>query len=79
MNILQYVSMYFIEILSKTIKKIKNRKSVPKDLVQADENTEPCKHVFVPIDSTGKVFACMNCGLVIKDKPQNINFFEENK
>ena len=71
--------MYFVEILSKFINNFKNRKFQKKGFILENENPEPCKHVFVPIDSTGKVFACMNCGLVIKDKPKNINFFEENK
>lgn len=69
--------MYFIEILKKFIKnKKQNRQNVNNE---GDKEYEKCEHVFVPIDSTKKVFACMNCGLVINKKPKNLNFFEENK
>ena len=73
--------MYFIEILSK----IFNRNNLirlrfgKKVISSTDEETEKCEHMFVPIDSTGKVFSCINCGLTINKKPKNINFFEENK
>ena len=69
--------MYFIEILSKffnkeNLSKLGQRK---KNIPETDE--EKCEHMFVPIDSTGKIFACMNCGLVLNKKPKNINFFEK--
>ena len=73
--------MYFIEILSK----IFSRKNLAKIKIGKKtyeiENTddEKCEHTFVPIDSTGKTFACINCGLVINEKPKNLNFFERDK
>lgn len=73
--------MYFIEILSKIFNKenLKNFKFRKKTDFQNDNESEKCEHMFVPIDSTGKVFSCINCGLTINKKPKNLNFFEENK
>ena len=73
--------MYFIEILSKffnkeNLSKIRFKKN-KKSLI--NEEIEKCEHMFVPIDSTGKVFSCINCGLTINKKPKNLNFVEENK
>ncbi len=73
--------MYFIEIL----RKLFNKKNLSKFQFggKAYQNEtledEKCEHMFVPIDSTGKVFACINCGLVINEKPKNLNFFERDK
>ena len=59
--------MYFIEILSKVLN---NKNLLKLKLFNPKKNSEnpdetKCEHVFVPIDSTGKVFACINCGFVI--------------
>ena len=73
--------MYFIEILSKifgrkTCSKFRFGKKTYENQTPEDEK---CEHLFVPIDSTGKVFACVNCGFVINEKPKNLNFFERDK
>ena len=73
--------MYFIEILSKifnrnTLMRLKFGKKIVSNM---DEETQNCDHMFVPIDSTGKVFSCINCGLTINKKPKNLNFFEREK
>ena len=73
--------MYFIEILSKVFNKenflkLKFRKNI---VSPSDEENDKCEHMFVPIDSTGKVFSCINCGLTINKKPKNLNFFERDK
>ena len=42
-----------------------------------DEDSVPCEHLFMPIDSTGEILACSKCGQLIKRsnlKPSN--FFE---
>ena len=72
--------MYFIEILSKIFCKDNLRKLKFKNNMdlQSDEETEKCEHMFVPIDSTGKVFSCINCSLTINKKPKNLNFFERD-
>ena len=71
--------MYFIEMLSKIFNKKNLRKlKLGKYNVEVEvpSNDENCEHMFVPIDSTNKIFACYNCGLVIKGKPKNLNFFK---
>lgn len=57
--------MYIIELFLKIkddIKKGKFKKKPPETI----EDIETCEHLFVPIDSTGKVLACSKCGEVIK-------------
>ena len=73
--------MYFIEILSKIFNKDNLRKWKLKEKIVSptDEESEKCEHMFVPIDSTGKVFSCINCGLTINKKPKNLNFFEKKE
>ena len=74
--------MYFIEILSKILNKKRTQKlrlGKNKVLVEVPSNDESCEHMFVPIDSTNNTFACYNCGLVIKGKPKNLNFFKGEK
>ena len=40
---------------------------------------ENCEHVFMPIDSTGEVLSCRNCGLVVKREDlKDINFFRKH-
>ncbi len=73
--------MYFIEILRKFFNKdnLRRLKFGKKSAFPTDEEVEKCEHMFVPIDSTGKVFSCINCGLTINKKPKNINFFERDR
>ena len=73
--------MYFIEILTKFFEQRKLNKLKSSKTQQVEEDTEEteCEHMFVPIDSTGKIFACVNCGLVLDKKPKNLNFFEGEK
>lgn len=73
--------MYFIElIVNAFIKKNKKRTPVnnydPMQENLYDEDYEACEHIFMPIDSTGEVLACRNCGLVVNRKDlKNKNFF----
>ena len=73
--------MYFIEILREILKKNNFRFRFGKTVnANSTDNTEnSCEHMFVPIDSTNKVFACYNCGLVINKKTKNLNFFKDEK
>lgn len=73
--------MYFIELISKIFNKdnLLKLRDKRKIISPTDEETENCEHMFVPIDSTGKIFSCINCGLTINKKPKNINFFEREK
>ncbi len=74
--------MYIIEILrkifnNKNLLNFKFGKAKNANISDNEENT--CEHMFVPIDSTNKVFACYNCGMVINKKPKNLNFFKGEK
>lgn len=58
--------MYIIELL---LKKFRTKKEKRQNFsFEADENVnyEKCEHVFMPIDSTGKTFACTKCGEILK-------------
>ena len=68
--------MYIIELFSKITNDIKNGKF--KKSPKKSDNSEPekCKHLFVPIDSTGKVLACSKCGEIYKLKKNEINPFK---
>ena len=65
--------MYFIEILSKIFNKdnIKNFRLFGKNSNIDEFDETKCNHTFVAIDSTQKVFACINCGLVINEDKEN--------
>ncbi len=65
--------MYIIEFL---IKKLKKKETVSEELEQ--EETE-CDHIFMPIDSTGEILSCRNCGMIVNRKDlKDINFFKHN-
>ena len=57
--------MYIIELLLKRW----NERNI-KRVVQRKQNIPPdydkCDHTFMPIDSTGKIFACSKCGEILK-------------
>ncbi len=80
--------MYFIELLVKKFKNKKNKYTKNTEYKIADETSfeeEPCNHIFMPIDETGEILACKNCGMIInkseiKDKNPKFNFFmQDNK
>ena len=69
--------MYFIELLVKKFRK----KQIDEDSYnpleeEKEQEYEKCEHIFMPIDSTGEVLSCKNCGFVVKrDELKDINFF----
>ena len=69
--------MYFIELLVKKFcKKQSNDESYNPLGDETEQDYEKCEHIFMPIDSTGEVLSCRNCGLVVKrDELKDINFF----
>lgn len=72
--------MYFIELLVNIFNKRHKPKNIenfnPLNDKLYDEDYETCEHVFMPIDSTGEILACRNCGMVVKRKDlKNKNFF----
>lgn len=66
--------MYIIELLLKIKDDIKNGKF--KKQPKKTEQIEKCDHLFVPIDSTGRVLACSKCGMIYKLKKNEINPFK---
>lgn len=73
--------MYFIELLVKKFFKKETAESYhlsDKDDINTEEN-EYCKHVFMPLDSTGENLACTKCGLIMKKKDlKKQNIFKRN-
>ncbi len=64
--------MYIIELI---VKLLKEKKEKPSFHAQKTEYEE-CEHIFLPVDSTGKILACSKCGFLInaadlKIKPKN--------
>ena len=71
--------MYFIELLVKKFQKKKNKEDSYNPLNEDTLQEENCEHVFMPIDSTGEVLSCRNCGLVVKREDlKDINFFRKH-
>lgn len=69
--------MYIIEILYKFIKnrgkKISSESAQDSDEIDYEDT---CKHVFLPIDSTGETLACSKCGFIVKK--DDIKFMPRN-
>lgn len=57
--------MYIIELFYKLKEDIKNGK-FKKKAQKPVEEAEKCDHLFVPIDSTGRILACSKCGALLK-------------
>lgn len=66
--------MYIIELFLKLKEDFKKGKFKKKQNLIQDE-IETCDHLFVPIDSTGKVLACSKCGELYILKENEINPF----
>ncbi len=63
--------MYLIELIIK--KFFRKNTGFIKPKTQEELEEERCEHVFMPIDSTGEILACRNCGAVVyKNKLKNI-------
>ncbi len=59
--------MYIIELVIKLVNKYYRKKTTIKPFPAPEplEQEEPCEHVFRPVDSTGRVLACIKCGFVV--------------
>ena len=66
--------MYIIELFLKLKNDIKNKKT--KNKISQKEEIEKCDHLFVPIDSTGRILACSKCGEIYKLKKGEVNPFK---
>lgn len=81
--------MYIFELLVKFFQKDKVENLIEKyekeravdplnEKFDAEEDSETCEHIFMPIDSTKEIFACSKCGLVItKEAYEKRNFFKD--
>ncbi|MBR3604573.1 MAG: hypothetical protein IKL52_00920 [Candidatus Gastranaerophilales bacterium] len=67
--------MYIIELFLKLREEFKAGKFKKQPEV-THENIEKCNHLFVPIDSTGRILACSKCGEIYKLKKGEVNPFE---
>lgn len=67
--------MYIIELFIKLKNDFKAGK-FNKRPTKPIEEIEKCNHMFVPIDSTGRILACSKCGEIYKLKKGEINPFE---
>ena len=68
--------MYIIELFYKLYKDYKVRKFKKPRQTVVDETYEKCEHLFVPIDSTGRILACSKCGEIYKLKKGEVNPFK---
>ncbi len=68
--------MYIIELFFKLKEDFKNGKFQKKPK-KIEETEEKCSHLFVPIDSTGRVLACSKCGMIYKLKKNEVNPFSK--
>lgn len=60
--------MYIIELFFKIKKDLelkKYKKNKQQQQLLENEN-EKCNHLFVPIDSSGRILACSKCGEIYK-------------
>ena len=70
--------MYFIEVLVKKFLKKNSDGDTFDPMAENNPEEEHCEHIFMPIDSTGEVLSCRNCGLVVNRKDlKDINFFRK--
>ena len=68
--------MYIIELIGKIFTHKKEKPSYDPIADGGQEDYEGCEHVFMPVDSTGEILSCTNCGLLVKRcELKNKNFF----
>ena len=86
--------MFFIEAIFRYLKKDKfneiieekekNESQNPLETIAFEDTSmiEPltdCKHLFMPVDSSGEILACSKCGEIRnKSTLKDINFFHKN-
>ena len=71
--------MYLIELLVKKIKKKQREQTSYGPLNTEFSEESKCEHIFMPIDSTGEILSCKNCGQIVNRKDlKDINFFKNN-
>ena len=69
--------MYIVELFLKLIEDFKLKKGwFEKKTPKIADEVEKCDHVFIPIDSTGRILACNKCGAIYKLKKGEVNPFQ---
>ena len=68
--------MYIVELFLKLIDDFKKGKFKKSPEKLAKNEVEKCDHIFVPIDSTGRILACTKCGEIYKLKKGEVNPFK---
>ena len=74
--------MYLIELFVKLFKRKKINKDIDFDPFASEkmDESDSCEHIFLPVDSSGEILACQNCGLVVnKSDLKDINIFKRGK
>ncbi len=72
--------MYIFELIAQLFKRQKNiSKNSFDPLTQEPEdinNEEECNHLFLPLDSSKRLFACKYCGIIMpREKLKDRNIF----
>ena len=72
--------MYIVELFLKLIEDFKFKKGIfQKKEIKSPEEVEKCDHIFVPVDSTGRILACSKCGEIYKLEKGEVNPFGKGK
>lgn len=71
--------MFIVEWLLKKIIKPQENDIVDEIEPSTVDDSISCKHVFMPVDSTGEILSCVNCGLLRRKDQLNVkNFFDDD-
>ncbi len=73
--------MFIFEWLYEAFKnpklKLKNYNPLDEATKTQEEEEEDCNHCFLPLDSTGELFACKYCGKIVKKSElKDVNIFK---
>jgi hypothetical protein len=70
--------MYFIELIVKKFRKKEKIQDSYDPMKEEEREEESCEHIFMPIDSSGEILSCRNCGQIVHRKDlKDINFFRQ--
>ena len=68
--------MYFLELIVKKFKKKEVAQNTYDPMNEQEPEEESCEHIFMPIDSSGEILSCRNCGQIVHRKDlKDINLF----
>jgi len=70
--------MYIIELIIKKLTRLTRKRETPdyNPLPETEADYDTCEHTFMPVDSTGEILSCTQCGLLVKkNQLKSKNFF----